>query len=87
MPSATKAPTMPDRIPSCPSSIETSMNWPRPVACRACSAVRMPNAAYIPAVMSAIETPARTPRPPGSPVMLIIPLSACTTRSNAARWR
>ena len=27
----------------------------------------MPNAAYIPAVMSAIDTPARTPRPPGSP--------------------
>ena len=45
----------------------------------------MPNAAYIPAVMSAIDTPARTPRPPCSPVTLIMPLSACTTRSKAAR--
>ena len=41
----------------------------------------MPNAAYMPAVMSAIDTPARTPRPPGSPVTLIMPLSAWTTRS------
>ena len=48
---------------------------------------RMPNAAYMPAVMSAIDTPQRTPRPPGSPVTLIMPLSACTTRSNAARLR
>ena len=34
---------------------------------------------------SAIDTPLRTPRLPGSPVMLIMPLSACTMRSRAAR--
>ena len=51
------------------------------------SAVMIPNAANIPAVMSAIETPPRTPGPPSGPVMLIIPLSACTIRSNAARVR
>jgi hypothetical protein len=36
----------------------------------------MPKAAYMPAVMSAIEVPARTPRPPSSPVTEIMPLSA-----------
>ena len=39
------------------------------------------------AVMSAIETPARVPVVPGSPVTLIIPLSACRMRSSAARSR
>ena len=43
--------------------------------------------AFTPAVRSAIEMPARTPRPPGSPVMLIMPLSACTMKSIAARSR
>ena len=47
----------------------------------------IPKAAYIPAVMSAMETPQRTPCPPGSPVALIIPLSACRMRSSAARSR
>ena len=47
----------------------------------------MPNAACMPAVMSAMETPQRTPWDPGSPVTLIIPLSACTMRSIAARSR
>ncbi len=73
--------------PSWPSSIDTSMNWPRPLRPRACSAVRMASAAFMPAVMSAMETPQRTPRPPGSPVTLIMPLSAWTMRSIAARSR
>ena len=47
----------------------------------------MPKAAYIPAVMSAMETPQRTPCPPGSPVTLIMPLSAWRIRSSAARSR
>ena len=34
-----------------------------------------------------VDTPARTPRPRGSPVTLIMPLSAWTMRSSAARSR
>ena len=45
------------------------------------------NAANMPAQMSAIDTPARTPGPPAGPVTLIIPLSAWTIRSSAARSR
>ncbi len=41
----------------------------------------------MPAVMSAIDVPQRTPRPSGSPVTLIMPLSACRIRSSAARSR
>ena len=72
---------------SWPSSIETSMAWPRPVRSFTRSASMMPKAAYMPAVMSAIETPQRTPWPPASPVTLIIPLSAWRMRSSAARSR
>ena len=41
----------------------------------------------MPAVRSAIDTPARVPLVPGSPVTLIMPLSACRMRSSAARSR
>src|SRR5713226_9781573 len=60
---------------SWPSSMETSMAWPRPVRSFTRRASMMPKAAYIPAVMSAMETPQRTPCPPASPVVLIIPLA------------
>ena len=63
-----------------------SMCWPMPVFSFTRIAITMPSAAYIPAVRSAIDTPQRTPRPPSSPVMLIMPLSAWTMRSIAARW-
>ena len=48
---------------------------------------KVPKAAYMPAVRSAMDTPQRAPRLPSSPVMLIMPLSPCTTRSIAARSR
>jgi hypothetical protein len=41
----------------------------------------------MPAVMSAIDTPALVPLVPGSPVTLIMPLSACRMRSSAALSR
>ena len=41
----------------------------------------------MPAVRSAIDTPARVPLLPGSPVTLTMPLSACTIKSSAARSR
>ncbi len=63
------------------------MAWPRPVRSFTRSASMMPKAAYIPAVRSATETPQRTPWLPGSPVTLIMPLSAWRIRSSAARSR
>ena len=65
----------------------TSTYWPRPVFSFTLSAFMIPKAAYMPATMSATDTPQRTPRPPGSPVTLIMPLSAWTIRSRAARSR
>ena len=62
--------------PSWPSIIDMSMRWPSPVRSLTRSASMMPKAAYMPAVMSAIEVPQRTPWLPSSPVMLIMPLSA-----------
>ena len=87
MPSARYAPKTLCMMLICPSSIEMSMNWPRPVRSRAWMAIMMPSAENIPAVMSAIDTPHLTPGPPSGPVTLIMPLSACTIRSSAARSR
>ncbi len=61
---------------------EVSTIWPRPVVARARSAETTPNAARMPALMSAIDVPLFTGAPPGSPVMLMIPEKPCAMRSN-----
>src|SRR5256885_2004381 len=52
MPSATSAQAIPDRIPSGHWGMDTSINRPGPVVSRACTAVTIPHAAYVPAVQS-----------------------------------
>ncbi len=47
----------------------------------------MPTAVNSPAAMSPSESPGRTGRPPGSPVMLMTPPMPCTTMSSAGRSR
>ena len=59
----------------------TSTRWPSPVASRCRSAARMPITAWLPAITSNTEMPARYGGPSGSPVRLISPDAACTIRS------
>ena len=54
---------------------------PTPVRSRSDSAARMPTAAWSPVTTSSSATPVFTGFPPGSPVTLMSPLSACTMMS------
>ena len=66
------------------SSIDTPTRVPRPVFARSSSAMSVPEYAYMPAAMSAIETPARD-GVSAEPVTDSSPLSAWTSRSYALR--
>ena len=70
--------TMPDIADA---SRLTSTCCPSPDACRCCSAPRMPTVACRPVITSNTEMPDRYAGPPGSPVRLISPEAACTSRS------
>ncbi len=69
------------RMATWQSSIATSTNWPCPVRSRAASALKMPIAVKMPAMMSPIDVPTRVGVPSSGPVMLITPPIACTTPS------
>ena len=69
--------TIPD---SSDVSSDTDTRCPSPVASRCRSAARIPNAACSPVITSTSATPAFAGRP-GSPVTLISPPTACTSRS------
>ena len=71
----------------CPSNSEVSTRWPRPVVCRASSAIMMPIAPIMPAPISATDKPIFIGPPPSSPVMLMPPLKACMNRSFAGSPR
>ena len=62
-------------------SIVASTNCPSPFDSRACSATRIPIAAYNPATMSATGTPTMVGTPSGWPVSPCIPLMPWTMRS------
>ena len=60
---------------------DTSTRCPRPVRSRAWSAASTPVVAYSPQIMSIRAAPTFSGRPSGSPVTLIRPLIACSSRS------
>ncbi len=68
-------------VDSAESYSGTSMRWPLPVRWRASSAARMPWARYWPAMMSNSDTPMRVGGPFSSPVIAIMPTSACAIGS------
>ena len=74
-------------IPTIPSSIEKSMNWPRPVRSRARSAATAASAPQSAQVRSVTGTPIFTGAlPPSSPVMDISPLIPWAMMSRPGRW-
>ncbi|MNT32528.1 hypothetical protein D3C72_1684150 [compost metagenome] len=58
-----------------------SMDCPLPLRSRSCKANNTPITALRPVVTSTIGTPTRVAVPSGSPLMLMMPPSACTAAS------